>query len=103
VTSRPETLRAATIGWLGRHFPTLAEVPLLMRGEDDRRHGWEVKAEHLDRMHGERLVVLVDDDPMAALAVGRDDRWLRAPSEWRRVGRVLHCLTGGDVTDGHHD
>ena len=92
VTARSDSLRAATVNWLGRHFPVLAESALLMRGAEDRRPSWEVKADHLERVRGEHRVVLVDDDPMAGLAVRRDDRWLRAPDEWRLLAPVLRHL-----------
>ncbi len=85
-TSRLDELRGATVAWLRRHFPALARLPLTMRAPDDKRPGWELKADAIRAARGASRVVLVDDDADAIKAVGAGDAYIH-PRDWP----ILRC------------
>jgi hypothetical protein len=74
LSGRPESCRADTLAWLGRH--RLPEADVLLRPHDDRRPGRLYKVDALNRLARSRdIAVLVDDDSLvceAARAAGYD-------------------------------
>jgi hypothetical protein len=92
-TARPRNLEAVSRAWILRHFPSLADAPLLMRADDDYRPAWQVKFDLIVSVCGNLPVVMADDDiecmkVIHALAE-RDkdgprelDAFVLAPAEW---------------------
>ena len=80
LSGRPENCRVDTETWLDQHDLPAGEV--FLRPVGDRRPARLLKVEVLDRLSGEReVVVLVDDDPDvlgAARAAGYDV----LPADW---------------------
>jgi hypothetical protein len=74
LSGRPESCRADTMAWLGRHDLPGGDVHL--RPREDRRPGRFFKVDALRRLARHReIAVLVDDDPLvceAARAAGYD-------------------------------
>lgn len=86
-TCRPESLRAATVGWLSRHFGWLSKEPLMMRLDRDARRSDFIRAEQVARARQGHRVVLVDDKP-AGLVPG--DLGL-SPSSWGQLAALLEA------------
>jgi hypothetical protein len=81
LTGRPERTRAETVAWLERH--RLPQGELIMRRERDRRPAKVTKPELLRGLadRGERIGVVVDDDPQVCAALERQ-RWPVLRADW---------------------
>lgn len=89
VTSRGESLRDMTRSWIARRLPGLSGAALSMRAAIDRRPSATSKVDRINRMRGNRRVVMVDNDRAMARACRLGDRFFLAPSQW---GEVSHFL-----------
>lgn len=80
-TGRPERVRGPTRTWLAHHLgPWTADVPLKMRGDDDRRPDVKVKPEYID---GREPHIIFEDRASVV-------------EEFRRRGLTVYHVAKGD-------
>jgi hypothetical protein len=81
LTARNEILWVETKHWVCKHFPMLSETEISMRRITDYRTSVKSKGARLEvlkRRYGISTVVVIDDEPYAAaLAQGKNDRFIQ--------------------------
>ena len=79
LTGRAQSLEAATRRWLRREIPALAQVPMLMRGDDDWRDVDAVKWDLSAPLGVYHRLWAIDDEPWCD---GLPVRLFVAPGGW---------------------
>ena len=90
LSARSARLHAATLHWLREWMPALRGVHISLRPTEDLRPSALTKWDRLERMRGDHPIVLVDDDPVMAVACHRaGDTFMHAPTCWELAVRQV--------------